>query len=50
MLPTPPQPDVSAAAAGEKEMFGEVPEFHNWAGKGKADLILPKNQRSFSRY
>ena len=33
MLPTPPQADAAA---------GEVEEFHNWAGKGAADLILPK--------
>ena len=42
MLPTPPQPDASAAVAGEKEMFGEPTEFHNWAGRGAADLLLPK--------
>ena len=39
MLPTPPQPD---AAVGEKEMFEKLEKFHNWAGKGAADLLLPK--------
>ena len=34
MLPTPPpQPDAAA---------GEMEEFHNWAGRGAADLILPE--------
>ena len=32
MLPTPPQSDAAA---------GEMEEFHNWAGRGAADLILP---------
>ena len=42
MLPTPPQPDAAGAASGEKEMFGEASEFHNWTGKGAADLLLPE--------
>ena len=33
MLPTPPQSDAAA---------GEIEEFHNWAGRGAADLILPE--------
>ena len=33
MLPTPPQSDAAA---------GEIKEFHNWAGRGAADLILPE--------
>ena len=37
MLPTPPQAD--AAADGEEEF---PTEFHNWAAKGAADLILPE--------
>ena len=33
MLPTSPQSDAAA---------GEIGEFHNWAGRGAADLILPE--------
>ena len=41
MLPTPPQSDAAATGpAGEMEEFGEATEFHNWAGKGAADLLL----------
>ena len=29
------------AAAGAMVEFGEPTEFHNWAGKGAEDLILP---------
>merc|ERR1719432_554245 len=32
MLPTPLQSDAAA---------GEIGKFHNWAGRGAADLILP---------
>ena len=38
MLPTPPQAD--AAAAGAEEEFPT--EFHSWAAKGAADLIIPE--------
>ena len=41
MRPTQPQPDDSAGE-GEEEKFGDPTEFHNWAGRGAADLILPK--------
>ena len=37
MLPTPTPPGA-IATAGE---FGEATEFHNWAGKGAEDLVLP---------
>ena len=40
MLPTPPQA-AATGPAGEMEEFGEATEFHNWAGKGAKDLILP---------
>ena len=50
MLPIPPQPVAVADATdadavvsgGEMERFGEATEFINWAGRGAADLILPK--------
>ena len=47
MLPTQPQPDAAGATAmgataGEMEEFGEPIEFHNWAGKGAEDLVLPE--------
>ena len=51
MLPTPPQPDDAAAAGGGEEefrvwrsnkQFGDPTKFHNWAGRGAADLILPE--------
>ena len=29
------------AAAGAMVEFGEPTEFHNWAGKGAEDLVLP---------
>ena len=41
MRPTQPQPDDGAGEGGE-EMFGDPTKFHNWAGTGAADLILPK--------
>ena len=37
MLPTPAQAD--ARAGGEEEF---PTEFHNWAAKGAADLIIPE--------
>ena len=41
MLPTPPQPDNAAAAGGgEKEEFGDPTKFHNWAGRGAADILI----------
>ena len=41
MLPTPPQADAGAGASvGGEEEFAT--EFHNWAAKGAADLILPE--------
>ena len=39
MLPTPPQADAGAGVGGEEEF---ATEFHNWAVKGAADLILPE--------
>ena len=36
MLPTPPQQDAGAAVGAI------ATEFHNWAAKGAADLILPE--------
>ena len=43
MLPTPPQADAGAGASvGGEEEFVEATEFHNWAAKGAADLILPE--------
>ena len=40
MLSTPAQLD--AAGGGEKEKFGDPTEFHKWAGRGVADIILPE--------
>ena len=47
MLPTPPQADAAAVGVvgGEGE-FVEATEFHNWAAKGAADLILPEIQEN----
>ena len=52
MLPTPPQADagaggvVGAFSGGGEEEFVEATEFHNWAAKGAADLILPEIQKN----
>ena len=50
MLPTPPQSDagavVGAVGGGGEEEFGQAIEFHNWAAKGAADLILPEIQEN----
>merc|ERR1719222_998298 len=40
MLPTPAQQDARAGADGDEEEFPT--EFHNWAAKGAADLIIPE--------
>ena len=40
MLPTPTPPGP-IATAGEIKEFGDSTEFHNWAGKGAEDLVLP---------
>ena len=39
MLPTPAQADARADGEEEEEF---ATEFHNWAAKGAADLILPE--------
>ena len=39
MLPTPAQAAGGAGVGGEEEF---PTEFHNWAAKGAADLILPE--------
>ena len=48
MLPTPAQADAAAgvvgAVFGAEEEFAT--EFHNWAAKGAADLILPEIQKN----
>ena len=41
MLPTPTPPGP-IATAGEIKEFGDSTEFHNWAGKGAEDLVLPE--------
>ena len=43
MLPTPPQADA-LAGAGEEEF---PTEFHNWAAKGAADLILSEIEENY---
>ena len=51
MLPTPPQSDagavVGAVGGGGEEEFGQAIEFHNWAAKGAADLILPELEENY---
>ena len=45
MLPTPPQQEPAAFGV-QKEKSGDTTEFHNWAGRGAARLILPEIKES----